>query len=206
MPADECLRFGLLLADALGALHREGLAHRDIKPSNIIFVEGVPKLADIGLVATSGQRSFVGTEGYVPPEGPGTPQADIYSLGKVLYEISMGKDRLDFPELSSNLDERADKDRLLQLNEVLLKACANNPADVTKTPTKCGATSRGSRPGSPDDSPLARMVVPLAIVDGRHARDRGLGDATFCRAKETSRRAGDGHLHDRACGRDVDSR
>lgn len=128
LPADECLRLGLLLAEALGALHREGLAHRDIKPSNIIFVQGVPKLADIGLVAASGQQSFVGTEGYVPPEGPGTPQADLYSLGKVLYEISMGKDRLDFPELSSNLDERADKERLLQLNDVLLKACAHQPA------------------------------------------------------------------------------
>lgn len=127
LPAAECLRIGLLLAEALGALHREGLAHRDIKPSNIIFVRGVPKLADIGLVAASGQRSFVGTEGYVPPEGPGTPQADLYSLGKVLYEISMGKDRLDFPELSSNLDDRADKERLLRLNDVLLKACAQQP-------------------------------------------------------------------------------
>jgi eukaryotic-like serine/threonine-protein kinase len=128
LPMEECLRIGTLLADALKALHREGLAHRDIKPSNIIFVNGAPKLADIGLVATSGQRSFVGTEGYVPPEGPGTAQADIYSLGKVLYEISMGKDRLDFPEVSSNLGEREDKEPLLRLNEVLLKACANAPA------------------------------------------------------------------------------
>src|SRR4029079_15675018 len=127
LPADECLRIGKLLADALGALHREGLAHRDIKPSNIIFVRGVPKLADIGLVATSGQQSFVGTEGYVPPEGPGTPQADIYSLGKVLYEISTGKDRLDFPEIDSQLSERPDKERLLELNGVLVKACANDP-------------------------------------------------------------------------------
>ena len=103
LPADECVKIGLLLTDALQALHAHRLAHRDIKPANIIFVDGVPKLADIGLVAASGQRSFVGTEGYVPPEGPGTPQADIYSLGKVLYEISMGKDRLDFPEVSTSL-------------------------------------------------------------------------------------------------------
>ena len=128
LPVAGCARIGWLLADALGALHAHGLAHRDIKPSNIIFVGGVPKLADIGLVATSGQQSFVGTEGYVPPEGPGTAQADIYSLGKVLYEISMGKDRLDFPGVATDLDARPDKIQLLQLNEILLKACANDPS------------------------------------------------------------------------------
>src|SRR4030088_2844236 len=72
LPANECIRLGLLLTEALGALHDHGLTHRDIKPSNIIFVHGAPKLADIGLVASTGQQSFVGTEGYVPPEGPGT--------------------------------------------------------------------------------------------------------------------------------------
>lgn len=163
LPADECLRLGLLLADALGALHREGLAHRDIKPSNIIFVKGVPKLADIGLVATSGQQSYVGTEGYVPPEGPGTPQADIYSLGKVLYEISMGKDRLDFPELSSNLDEREDKARLLQLNEVLLKACAHNPARRYGTADELRRDLARVEAGKLKFRP-SRITVPLGIA------------------------------------------
>src|SRR5207245_5271345 len=77
---------------------------------NIIFTEGVPKLADIGLVAASGQQSFVGTEGYVPPEGPGTPQADIYSLGKLLYETCTGKDRLDFPEIDRSEERRVGKE------------------------------------------------------------------------------------------------
>ena len=112
LPAGECVKIGLSLTEALRALHGKLLAHRDIKPANIIFVNGAPKLADIGLVAVSGQRSFVGTEGYVPPEGPGTPQADIYSLGMVLYEISMGKDRLDFPAVSTSLEELPDKGRL----------------------------------------------------------------------------------------------
>lgn len=124
LPAAECLDLGLCLTAALQALHERGLTHRDIKPSNIIFVHGVPKLADIGLVALSGQESFVGTEGYVPPEGPGTAQSDIFSLGKVLYEITMGKDRLDFPEVPTALESLGDKDHVMELNEVLLKACA----------------------------------------------------------------------------------
>lgn len=124
LPAAESIQLGISLTQALQALHEHGLTHRDIKPSNIIFIDGVPKLADIGLVAATGQRSFVGTEGYVPPEGPGTPQADIFSLGKVLYEMSTGKDRLDFPELDSELTCRPDKEGLLRLNDVLINACA----------------------------------------------------------------------------------
>jgi len=127
LSAAESIRLGLSLTEALEALHARDLTHRDIKPSNIIFIDGVPKLADIGLVAATGQQSFVGTEGYVPPEGPGTPQADIFSLGKLLYEISTGKDRLDFPELDSQLSGRPDKVQLLQLNDLLMKACANEP-------------------------------------------------------------------------------
>lgn len=127
LPVDECLRLGVSLAEALDDLHSHRLTHRDIKPANIIFVDGRPKLADIGLVASVGQQSFVGTEGYVPPEGPGSAGADLYSLGKVLYEIAMGKDRLDFPALATGLEDHPDKPRLLALNQVLLKACATNP-------------------------------------------------------------------------------
>jgi serine/threonine protein kinase len=127
LSAAESIQLGLSLTEALGALHAHGLTHRDIKPSNIIFIDGVPKLADIGLVAASGQQSFVGTEGYVPPEGPGTAQSDIFSLGKLLYEVSTGKDRLDFPEIDSQLSQRPDRERLLQLNDVLVKACAHDP-------------------------------------------------------------------------------
>src|SRR5205823_9648654 len=76
LPAERCVEIGLALTSALTHLHKQGLVHRDIKPSNIIFVSGKPKLADIGLVTEAGDsQSIVGTEGYLPPEGPGTPQA-----------------------------------------------------------------------------------------------------------------------------------
>ena len=83
LPCAEALLLTLALADALAHLHASGLVHRDIKPSNVVFVGGRPKLADIGLVArVAGADTLVGTLGYIPPEGPGSPAADIYSLGR----------------------------------------------------------------------------------------------------------------------------
>lgn len=120
---DTCIDVGLRLAEALGHLHENGLAHRDVKPSNIIFVNGRAKLADIGLVAARDQRTFVGTEGFVPPEGPGSAQADIYSLGKVLYEMATGKDRMDFPELPNDMPSGRDRKRWLELNRVICDVC-----------------------------------------------------------------------------------
>lgn len=126
---DAIIQIGLTLADALGHLHEHGLIHRDVKPSNIVFIDGVAQLADIGLVAAYGQRTYVGTEGFVPPEGPGTPQADIYSLGMVLYELSTGKDRLEFPAVPDDLSRVGDKKKWRALNEVICRACAPVPAD-----------------------------------------------------------------------------
>lgn len=124
LPFDEVLQLSLTLTDALGHLHKHGLIHRDLKPANIIFVNGIPKIADIGLVTEVGScGSFVGTEGFIPPEGPGTVKADIYSLGKVIYEASSGKDRLSYPALPTRLDEVPQQKELIELNEVILKAC-----------------------------------------------------------------------------------
>jgi serine/threonine protein kinase len=119
----DCIDVGLRLAEALNHLHERGLAHRDVKPSNVIFVNGKAKLADIGLVAARGQRTFVGTEGFVPPEGPGSAQADVYSLGKVLYELATGKDRMNFPELPDDMPAGADRKRWLELNRIICEVC-----------------------------------------------------------------------------------
>lgn len=53
LPAAECVAFGVELARSPAGLHARALLHRDITPSNVIVVGGVPKLADIGLIASS---------------------------------------------------------------------------------------------------------------------------------------------------------
>jgi WD40 repeat protein len=128
LPPTECVQLALELARGLAVLHEANLIHRDIKPSNIIFVQQVPKLADVGLVAGSeAALTEVGTPGYVPPEGPGSVAADIYSLGKVLYEISTGLDRTEFPRLPPDIADASDASLLREINSIALRACHPDP-------------------------------------------------------------------------------
>lgn len=125
LPFDRCVELGVALAAALQFLHSHGLVHRDVKPSSVIIVDGIAKLADIGLVTGSdGAKTFVGTEGYIPPEGPGSAQADLYALGKLLYELAFGLDRKRFPDLPPGLAAEPEGSRLLELNDLLVRACA----------------------------------------------------------------------------------
>ena len=123
LPVRECIRIAMALLKPLGFLHENGLVHRDIKPSNILFVNGEPKLADVGLVRNASEdATWVGTASYMPPhpEPPGTPSADLYALGKVLYVISTGKDPHSFSELSTTL---AGQPEFMRLNDIICKAC-----------------------------------------------------------------------------------
>ena len=130
LSVDATVNLALTLVTALENLHSHGLVHRDIKPANIIYVHGVAKLADIGLVsAVDGARSLVGTEGFLPPEGPGSPQGDIFSLGKTLYEACTGRDRKDWPELPTLLADLPERKELLELNAIVVRACRDNPGE-----------------------------------------------------------------------------
>src|SRR4030095_6498622 len=58
-----------------------------------------------------------------PPESPGTPQADIYGLGMVLYVIRTGNDPSFFPQVSTTLVAEPEPEAFLPLNAVILQAC-----------------------------------------------------------------------------------
>jgi serine/threonine protein kinase/WD40 repeat protein len=124
LPINQCLAIASELAGALHHLHEHKLVHRDIKPANIIFVKGVAKLADIGLVTLADTEcSFVGTEGFVAREGPGRVQADIYALGKVLYEMTTGLSAKEFPALPDAWASSPQRIQLNAVNQVILHAC-----------------------------------------------------------------------------------
>lgn len=135
LPVKECVRLGILLSEALDFLHRQGMTHRDVKPQNIIFVNGQPKLADLGLITgirpLGHQGTLVGTPGFMPPspERPGTVAADIYSLGMVLYVVCTGRAAALFPEVATTLVSTGEPPEFLPLNDVILKACAPRPEE-----------------------------------------------------------------------------
>ena len=98
---------GMQIASGLTAAHAAGFVHRDIKPANLVLEQSCPpriKILDFGLVGLAvadadaritASGTFVGTPLYMAPEQARNasdvgPQADIYSLGVVLYELMTG--------------------------------------------------------------------------------------------------------------------
>ena len=157
-----CTAIGEAIARGLAHLHRHSLVHRDIKPSNILYINNQPVLGDPGLVMRTGEVIQPGgTLGYMPPEGVGQPAADIYALGKVLYETLTGRDRNAYPSLPAELLRGPDRHLLHRLNDIILKACSREPgARFTSANEMADALVRINR----KRSVLAGALVGLAFV------------------------------------------
>ena len=89
-------------ADAIDAVHAEGILHRDIRASNIMLLhDGRVKLVEFGLARQPGDTTvtlmgaLVGEPAYMAPEQlrgkAATPQSDLWALGVLLYEMLAGR-------------------------------------------------------------------------------------------------------------------
>src|SRR5215210_1705004 len=96
----EAVEIAVQVADGLAAAHAHGIVHRDIHPGNILLGNGLVKIVDFGVARLTDQTRItqdgvaVGTIAYAAPEqvcGEEVgPEADLWSLGVVLYESIAG--------------------------------------------------------------------------------------------------------------------
>jgi hypothetical protein len=159
-------------ADALDAAHEAGLVHRDVKPGNILVAsEGAGEHAyvcDFGLArhvssvsSLTGERGFVGTIDYVPPEQiegkPIDERSDVYSLGCLLYEALAGRRPFDrdseLAVVFAHLNEpppsatEARPELPAAFDEVFRRALAKDPVERYATCGELAAAARAALEG-----------------------------------------------------------
>jgi predicted ATPase len=109
LPLGRTLGIARQISEALAVAHAAQIVHRDIKPDNVMLrPDGYIKLLDFGLARvqpeaiTAGSTGpmtepgmVLGTVAYMAPEQargePVAPEADVFALGVVLYELVTGK-------------------------------------------------------------------------------------------------------------------
>ena len=101
LPIRKIVEVSFKCAKALDYAHRKGVIHRDIKPSNIMMTgEGDVRIVDFGIaqndnIELTPMSGLVGSPSYMAPEQlreeKVSNQADVYSLGVLMYELLTGK-------------------------------------------------------------------------------------------------------------------
>jgi serine/threonine protein kinase len=100
------LRFAMVLAEAIGRLHKRDLIHKDVKPSNVLVSSNRDRvwLTGFGLASCLARERqlleapefIAGTLAYMAPEQTGRmnrsidSRSDLYALGVTLYELLTG--------------------------------------------------------------------------------------------------------------------
>lgn len=103
--ADEVVRMGTVIADALAFAHSRGVLHRDVKPQNILILPGSYVLADFGIARLIDTAPIAGFERFsyrhASPQvlngDPPSESDDIFSLGATMFHLLDGKPPFTMP-------------------------------------------------------------------------------------------------------------
>jgi WD40 repeat protein/serine/threonine protein kinase len=167
---------------ALAAAHRQGVVHRDVKPGNVLLdEEGNAYLTDFGVALDAGSPENTtgtmlrGTPGYLSPEQirlePATPQADVYALGVVLFEMLTGEHPYPEASLAALLDHHL-RDELPSvrdarpelphsIDEVIAGATAKDTGRRFADPLQVAAAFRATLEGPmPTKAPVGELRNP----------------------------------------------
>jgi serine/threonine-protein kinase len=120
IPVPEALEYAAQIADALADAHAHGVIHRDLKPANIMLTKNGAKVLDFGIArrialsdrdATETIAGVMGTPAYMSPEQAAGkqagPEADLFSLGLILYEMITARLPVPGASLGATLDSGA---------------------------------------------------------------------------------------------------
>ena len=123
LPVDEVLTYLDSILSGVEFLHDRNLAHGDLQPANILFVRGVLKIGDPGLVLKGDREISGGTAQFRPPWIASGIEADIYAVGILIYVMLTGQRPSLFPELPDQCSLSA----IMPLNMISLRCCERNP-------------------------------------------------------------------------------
>lgn len=123
LAVEQVTSLGARIADAVEALHAQGVIHLDLKPSNIMFrPSGEAVLIDFGLARHRDlpdlmQEEFrlpYGTAPYMAPEQVmgirNDPRSDIFALGCLMYFFATGTRPFGDPQKLKGLKQRLWRD------------------------------------------------------------------------------------------------
>lgn len=169
----QAVNLGLDLCSALAACRRSGWLYADLKPENIcICANGEYRLSDLGFISLASLDYAALPEryhtAYTAPEITDAYSAlnstlDTYALGLVLYQVFNGG---VLPEAAPGQSFRAPEYADVQMAQIILKACAPDPADRWEDPVQMGqALVSYLQSNTVNNTPIIPPQEPEAVAE-----------------------------------------
>ena len=171
--------FAARLAEALAAVHAQGVLHRDVKPSNVLMEGRSPILIDFGLARVADDPKLthtgwlLGTPGYLAPEilygEDATTASDVHSWAATVAFAGTGRPPFGRGPSMAIMDRVRRGEHDLeglprQVGQVVTAALHPDPARRPTLPELLHWLRSDGPPGPPARAQDAAVTAPLAVA------------------------------------------